>query len=130
MIALKTVSPMILLLPVYMFFVGLLGVGVGWVASSLHVYLRDTGQVFTVLMTLWFWMTPIMIPRERIPEALQFLVRWNPMSWIVDAYRGRMLSGAWPDPKELAVIAAYAIAVFVAGGLFFRVLKRGFADVL
>lgn len=130
MVVMKTISPMILLLPVYMFFVGLLGVGIGWIASSLHVYLRDTGQVFTVLMTLWFWMTPIMISREQIPEAFQFLVTWNPMSWIVQAYRGRMLSAAWPDPAELAIIAAYAIAVFIAGGLFFRVLKRGFADVL
>ena len=129
-VVLKTISPMILLLPVYMFFVGLLGVGIGWIASGLHVYLRDTGQVFTVLMTLWFWMTPIMITRDQIPESFQALVTWNPMSWIVQAYRGRMLSAAWPDPAELAVIAAYAIAVFIAGGLFFRVLKRGFADVL
>jgi len=129
-VVMKTISPMILLLPVYMFFVGLLGVGIGWIASSLHVYLRDTGQVFTVLMTLWFWMTPIMIPRDQIPAAFQPLVFLNPMAWIVEAYRGRMLSAAWPDPKELAVIAAYGIAVFIVGGLFFRVLKRGFADVL
>jgi hypothetical protein len=65
---LKTVSPMILLLPIYMVFVGLLGVGVGWIASSLHVYLRDTGQVLTVVMTLWFWFTPIMINEEQIPR--------------------------------------------------------------
>ncbi len=129
-VTLKTVSPMVLLLPVYMFLVGLLAVGIGWIASSLHVYLRDTGQVLTVLMTLWFWLTPIMIARQQIPEAFQFLVSWNPMSWVVEAYRGRMLTAAWPDPLELGVIAAYAVAVFVAGGLFFRILKRGFADVL
>jgi ABC-type polysaccharide/polyol phosphate export permease len=121
---------MILLLPVYMFFVGLLGVGIGWIASSLHVYLRDTGQVFTVLMTLWFWMTPIMISRQQIPDAFQPLVTLNPMSWIVQAYRERMLSVAWPDPVDSAVIATYGIVVFVAGGLFFKLLKRGFADVL
>jgi len=28
------------------------------------------------------------------------------------------------------VIAAYSLTVFVLGGLFFRHLKRGFADVL
>jgi len=28
------------------------------------------------------------------------------------------------------VLAAWSIAVFVAGGLFFRHLKRGFADIL
>jgi lipopolysaccharide transport system permease protein len=127
---LKTVSPMIVLLPVYMFFVGLLAVGVGWVVSSLHVYLRDTGQAMGVIINLWFWITPIMISEQGIPEPFRVLVRWNPMSWLVNAYRYRLLSSQWPDWRELAVIAAYSISVFVLGGLFFRHLKRGFADVL
>lgn len=123
-------SPMVLLLPVYMVFVGLLGVGIGWVASSLHVYLRDTGQVLNVMMQVWMWMTPIMISADKIPENLRFLITWNPMSFVVDAYRSRLLTHTWPEPGQLAVIAGYSIAVFLAGGLFFRHLKRGFADVL
>jgi ABC-type polysaccharide/polyol phosphate export permease len=121
---------MIVLLPVYMFFVGLLAVGVGWVVSSLHVYLRDTAQALSVIINLWFWITPIMISADRIPGPFQVLVRWNPMSWVVNAYRNRLLSSQWPDWRELAVIAAYSVTVFVLGGLFFRHLKRGFADVL
>jgi lipopolysaccharide transport system permease protein len=127
---LKTFSPMIVLLPVYMFFVGLLAVGVGWMVSSLHVYLRDTGQALAVIINLWFWITPIMIGEDRIPARFHTLVRWNPMSWVVNAYRHRLLSSQWPPWRELAVIAAYSITVFVLGGLFFRHLKRGFADVL
>lgn len=127
---LKAVSPFLLLLPVYMFFVGLLGVGIGWVASSLHVYLRDTGQVLAVVMQVWMWLTPIMISADRFPPQFRFLIEWNPMSFVVDAYRLRLLTPAWPDAAQLAVIAGYACAVFIAGGLFFRHLKRGFADVL
>jgi len=127
---LKTVSPMILLLPIYMVFVGLLGVGVGWIASSLHVYLRDTGQVLTVVMTLWFWFTPIMINEEQIPAPIRPWIDWNPMSWVVRAYRDRLLSTRWPSAEELGVLAAFSVVFFVTGGLFFRHLKRGFADVL
>ncbi|MEQ1946060.1 MAG: ABC transporter permease [Bryobacteraceae bacterium] len=126
----KTVSPMILLLPVYMVFVGLLAVGVGWFVASLQVYLRDTVQVLSVVMTLWFWITPIMINEDQVPQAFRPLVLWNPMSWVVRAYRERLLSTSWPSFTELAVLAAYSITVFAAGGLFFRHLKRGFADVL
>ena len=124
------VSPMLLLLPIYMFLLGLLGIGIAWIASSLHVYLRDTGQVLGVLMMVWFWSTPIMISKEIVPQAFHPLFDWNPLTWIVGAYRGRMLTTAWPDPTEFAVIAAYAVGFFVVGGLFFRHLKRGFADVL
>jgi len=127
---LRSFSPMVLLLPVYMVFVGLLGVGVGWVVSSLHVYLRDTGQVLSIVMTLWFWATPIMITEDLIPQRFQFLVAWNPMSWVVRAYRERLLSGIRPSLRELAVLAVYSVGVFLLGGLFFRHLKRGFADVL
>ena len=98
--------------------------------SSLHVYLRDTGQVLSVAMTLWFWATPIMISEDKIPERFRGLLIWNPMSWVVRAYRERLLSPSWPEWNELAVLAAYSGAVFVLGGLFFRHLKRGFADVL
>lgn len=127
---LKTFSPMVVLLPVYMLFVGLFAVGVGWIASSLHVYLRDTAQALGVIINLWFWITPIMISEDRIKGPLHALVRLNPMFWLVNAYRHRLLSSQWPDWRELAVIAAYSISVFVLGGLFFRHLKRGFADVL
>jgi len=129
-VVLRSFSPKVLLLPVYMLFLGLLGVGVGWIVASLHVYLRDTGQVLTVVMTLWFWSTPIMISEELIPARFHALVAWNPMSWVVRAYRDRLLSANWPSGRELAVLAAYSAAVFLVGGLFFRHLKRGFADVL
>jgi ABC-type polysaccharide/polyol phosphate export permease len=129
-VVLKTISPMVLLLPVYMLFVGLLGVGIGWIAASLHVYLRDTGQVLSVVMTLWFWVTPIMFSGLRFPQRFHALLVLNPMFWAVNAYRERLLSTRWPDLHELLVLAVYSSAVFVAGGLFFRYLKRGFADVL
>ena len=126
----KAVSPMILLLPIYMLFIGLLAIGVGWIAASLHVYLRDTAQILAVVMTLWFWITPIMINEQQVPERFRPLITWNPMSWVVRAYRERLFLTTWPDWQELAVLAAYSMAVFIVGGLFFRHLKRGFADVL
>jgi ABC-type polysaccharide/polyol phosphate export permease len=118
------------LLPVYMITVGLLAIGVGWIVASLHVYLRDTGQVLSVAMTLWFWLTPIMITEQQIPPRFHILIAWNPMAFVVRAYRERLLSPTWPHWHELAVLAAYSGLVFIAGGLFFRHLKRGFADVL
>lgn len=123
-------SVTVFLLPLYMVLVGLLAVGVGWVVAALQVYLRDTAQVLGVALTFWFWMTPIFIAEEQVPAALQWLVRLNPLAYAVRAYRGRLLSHDLPSMTELAVLAGFAVAAFVAGGLVFRHLKRGFADVL
>jgi lipopolysaccharide transport system permease protein len=79
---------------------------------------------------LWFWLTPIFISEEMYPEPVRFLLAWNPLRYVVRAYRDRILSYRLPTFEELALISAYAVASFVIGGLFFRRLKRGFADVL
>jgi ABC-type polysaccharide/polyol phosphate export permease len=121
---------MVFFLPVYMFFLGLFAVGVAWVISSLHVYLRDTAQALSVLLTFWFWFTPIFITEQQIPQRLRPLLRLNPLALFVRAYRERLLTSWWPNLEELASIAAWSVVVFIAGGLFFRHLKRGFADVL
>jgi homopolymeric O-antigen transport system permease protein len=117
-------------LPVYMLLAGMLAVGVGWIVASLQVYLRDTAQVLSVLLTFWFWLTPIFITEQQIPQQVRFIVRLNPLAFLVSAYRERLLSYRIPSLHDFGIIAAYAITAFVLGGLFFRHLKRGFADVL
>jgi ABC-type polysaccharide/polyol phosphate export permease len=110
--------------------VGLFAVGVGWIVASLQVYLRDTAQVLTVILVFWFWVTPIFITEQQMPPRFRFILHWNPLAFVVRAYRDRLLSYRVPSLHDLAILAAYAITAFVAGGLFFRHLKRGFADVL
>jgi len=129
-VLLKQLSPMVFWLPAYMLLIGLFAVGLGWIASSLHVYVRDTAQVVTVLLTLWFWLTPIFIHEQMYPEKLRFLIRWNPLAYAVRGYRTSILSTRAPEPADVMVLAAWSLAAFVGGGLFFRHLKRGFADVL
>jgi len=65
-----------------------------------------------------------------VPEKLRFLVRWNPMSYVVNGYRALLFDVEWPQWREIGVLIVFATIIFVAGGLFFRHLKRGFADVL
>ncbi len=127
------VSGMSVLLPLYMLLTGLLAVGLGWIVASLQVYLRDTAQFVSVTLTLWFWATPIMIAENQVPEQfwyVRWILRYNPMSYVVKAYRERLLSYRLPDLEEMLLLTAYAVTAFFVGGLFFRHLKRGFADVL
>ncbi|MBZ5576769.1 MAG: ABC transporter permease [Acidobacteriia bacterium] len=129
-VALKQVSVFVLLLPLYMLAIGLFAVGVGWIVAGLHVYLRDTAQVVSVILTFWFWLTPIMISDQRFPPGTRFLLLANPLFYVVRGYRDLLLSHRVPSVRDLAIAAAYGGIAFVVGGLFFRHMKRGFADVL
>jgi lipopolysaccharide transport system permease protein len=127
---LNQISVFLFLLPLYMAGIGLFAVGVGWIAASLHVYLRDTAQMLTVVLTFWFWMTPIMITEDKIPRRVHLLLTANPMYYAVEGYRQILLSQRMPDAGGFLMLAAYGTAAFLVGGLFFRYMKRGFADVL
>jgi len=126
----KHLSAFVLLLPVYMLAIGLFAIGLGWVVASIHVFLRDTAQIVSVLLTLWFWLTPIMIPPSRYPGPAKIILFANPLYYVVRAYRTLLLGTQWPDLRDLAVALACSAVAFVLGGLFFRHMKRGFADVL
>ena len=123
-------SVFLLLLPLYIFLIGLFAVGLGWIVASLHVFLRDTAQMLSVVLTFWFWLTPIFISEKQFPRWAHFVLVANPMYYLVRGYRAVLLGSAAPDPRDLAIAACYGAGVFCAGGLFFRHMKRGFADVL
>ena len=124
------INPILLLLPVFIVLLGLFAVGIGWIAAALQVYLRDTAQVIVVILTLWFWATPIMIPENKFPSWGLVLLRANPLTYIVREYREILLGSKLPSFRDLGSIALFAIAAFICGGLVFRYMKRGFADVL
>ena len=129
-VVLGQLAPSLVLLPIYIAVLGLFAVGLGWIVSSLQVYLRDTSQVLSVLLTFWFWMTPIFIPEQSFPAKLRALISSNPLAYIVRAYRDILLLGRTPSLHDLLIVTIFAAVTFCAGGLFFRHMKRGFADVL
>ena len=129
-LVLNQVSAALLLLPVYIALLALLSIGFGWIVSSLQVYMRDTAQVLSVVLTFWFWLTPIFITEDRFPPQVRFLITANPMAYVVRAYRQVLLRQSVPRLRELIAVAAIAAVTFLLGGLFFRHMKRGFADVL
>ena len=123
-------SPTLGLLVIYVALLALFAVGIGWFVAGLHVYLRDTAQFLSVGLTFWFWLTPIFIPEERFPERMRVLLAVNPLAYVVRAYKQTLLWGRAPALHDLGMMALFAAVAFCLGGLFFRQMKRGFADVL
>ena len=126
----KHFSILILMLPFYTLMLCLFALGVSWIVASLQVFLRDTAQVTIVALTGWFWLTPIFIDETQFPPWAKLLVRLNPLAALVKAYRKLMMGYELPPASDLAIMCAICAGTFIAGGLLFRHLKRGFADVL
>jgi lipopolysaccharide transport system permease protein len=75
-------------------------------------------------------LTPIFVTENLYKGKAHLLLVANPLYHIVRSYRFLLLTHSLPDLGDLAIATAYGVAAFLLGGLFFRYMKRGFADVL
>jgi ABC-type polysaccharide/polyol phosphate export permease len=124
------ISIFALFVPIYLLFLMFFTLGLAWFVSSLNVFIRDISQVLGVILTFWFWFTPIFYTGIKIPKQYSFIARLNPLAHVVTGYRDCLLRMKMPDLQALAWFAVASVVVFVAGGLFFRHIKREFVDVL
>ena len=104
--------------------------GLCWFLAALGVFLRDTGQIMTFLLTIWFFSTPIVYYPDALPQQFLWLFQLNPMYTIVTAYRNIFLEHVAPDPYPLALLWLLALGVFWFGHSWFYKMKKSFADLI
>lgn len=103
-----------------------LTVGVSLLLSGLYVFMRDIGQLWTVLLQLMFYATPIIYPIELLEDngvgdhAISLLL-CSPVAQIVQDGRWALVGGsAEPTATILggvAVVPFALVGVFLVGGL-------------
>lgn len=120
----------LLFLPLYLVLLSVFSLGLSWIVASLNLFVRDVGQIVTVIINFWFFYTPVIYQTSNLPEELRFLLKLNPMYYVVDGYRLSLLGTGYPSLSGLLYFACVSIAFFILGGLIFRRLKPGFAEVL
>jgi lipopolysaccharide transport system permease protein len=93
------------------------------------VFLRDVQQMVALLLTAWFFLTPIIYPLSMLPEKLQPLMMLNPMHSFVQFYREIIVLGDFSLPHFYVMVLSAAISYLFGGWLFMRI-KHAFGDVL
>jgi len=120
----------LVLLPVVIGLQFLFTMGLAWLVASVNVFLRDVGQLLSLGLTLWMFLTPIFYPATMMPARFRWVAGLNPMYYVVEAYRDLVLEGRLPAPADVGVLAGMAGTTFVLGYWFFRRSKHAFVDVL
>ncbi len=126
----KKLTILILYLPVYIFLLSLFTIGVSWLVSSINVFFRDLSQILTVVISMWFFYTPIVYQSSMVPENLRFLLKLNPMYYVVEGYRLSLLGIEQRHWKGMLLLLILGIVSSVVGGFVFKRLKPDFAEML
>lgn len=103
--------------------------GLGWMAAGLQVFVRDTMQIVQIVVSVWFWVTPVMYLSNRL-GTWERTAMLSPMAVVVSGYRSSLLGLSQPGTTQFFSAFAISLGVFVAGALIFRQTKPAFADVL
>ena len=101
--------------------------GIALLLSMSNLFYRDIRYLFEILIAVLMFGTSVLYPVDRIPGGAGIILRFNPMSAIVVAYRSVLLLDAPPQPS-FGFAAAAAAAILIAGWLWFHRAEFNFAE--
>ena len=106
--------------------------GLSWFFSAVNVFYRDVGQILGVILNMWFWLTPIVWLMDMVPKEYQYIIKLNPIYYIVEGYRFSFIYHVpfWVNYDLGIYFWGVSLLSLFMGGLIFRKLKPEFADVL
>lgn len=120
----------ILLYPLVLLVQYVLLLGISLIVSSITVYFRDLQHFIGVFLQLLFYATPIVYSLETIPANFRWILKLNPMTYIINGYRDIFYNQSMPDLKMLGIIFAIGIGLCIVGYMIFNKLQRRFAEEL
>ncbi len=125
------ITPWAAYLPVLVVIQVVLLVGLGLFVAALNVIFRDTAVILDVLLTAWFFLTPIFYDiKQLLPGAEAWMYRLNPMASIITQYRTVLYGQARPDPLFDIRAGATALLALAAGYAFFTALNQRLGEHL
>lgn len=122
-------NPVWLMIPVYLIILFLFTLGLAFFLSALCVFIRDLSELFSIIIMLWFFGTPIIYPASNVPDHMMPVLTLNPMASMVDLFRDSILMGRI-DTSSLATMTVFSLVSYYLGTWFFIRSKGAFGDVL
>ena len=124
------ISKFILFFPLVLLIQYVLLLGIALIFSAITVYMRDIQHFIGVVLQLLFYATPIVYSIDTIPENFRWILKWNPMTYIIEGYRAIFYNQTMPDLKSLGVLGIISIIILIVGYLLFNKLQKRFAEEL
>ena len=95
--------------------------GMGFILSTVAVFLRDMFYIYGIVLTIWTYLTPIMYDVKIISNPiLLVLMKLNPMYQYINFARSIILYHNVPSLGQFAGCAISAILVLLFGIFIFR----------
>ena len=120
-----------LLMPLLIVMLAGLGLGFGILVSSLTTKYRDLTILFTFIVQLWMYATPIVYPISMVTnETLHTIIMLNPMTAVVEAFKYATLGQGYFSWGALGYSFAFMCVLLLWGTVVFNKVQRSFMDTV
>ena len=123
----------IVFLPFLIVLMGILGLGLGMIISSMTTKYRDLTFLVTFGVQLLMYGSAVMYPisyfKEKLPEYA-WLVEYNPIAVIVEAFRNMMLNTGNVQISDMIYVTVISVIVFILGLIVFNRTEKSFIDTV
>ncbi len=94
--------------------------GLSLILSSVNVFFRDIGHLYSVWTVAWMYLTPVIYPAEVIPDNLMFIMQFNPMYYYVTYFRNVVMYATVPSLNMHLMCAVFALFFLGLGIVLFK----------
>ena len=115
-------------LPLIVFDQLMLTLGLALLVSALTVHFRDLRDLLANLLTLGFFVTPIVYPLSQAPGWARPLLNLNPFTHLVVSYQEVLLPGPFTGWLRLVALGGASVLVFAGGYFVFDRLRDTLAE--
>ena len=128
-----TLSWAILYLPILVISMGMLGLGLGMIISSMVTKYRDLTFLISfgvqLLMYLSAVMYPLAIVKQKMPKYA-WIVEYNPMTTVIETFRNIVLGTGEVSIIQIVYMLGISILIFLIGLVIFNKTEKTFIDTI
>jgi lipopolysaccharide transport system permease protein len=120
-----------LLIPLILLELGVLGIGIGIIVSSLTTKYRDLSILVSFGVQLWMYATPIVYPMSQLEDGfMKTILLINPVSAPVELFRYALLGQGSVIPGALVYSAVFTVVLTFLGIIVFNRVEKNFMDTI
>lgn len=110
---------------------GIMGLGVGIIISSMTTKYRDLSILVGFGVSLWMYATPIVYPLSQLGNGLmKTLLMLNPVTTPVEVFRYALFGKGTIHELYLGISVAFTLLVAILGIMVFNKVERTFMDTV
>ncbi len=116
----------ILLIPIPIICVSCFSMGIGLILAAYAVKFRDILHLYSVFITGYMYLTPIIYPINILPARVKFFVLLNPLTSILNMFRGFAIYNEMPSAFTMLMSTIPSVLVLFLGVWLFHKRQDSF----